>query len=273
MNPTLTPHGRGLGYTGSFPVSIRTKSFDLVRPKFTLKQAPRSKYLWCPPTRDQGNLGACISFAWTYHMTANQMQQFRRLGPGGTPQAPLIFSPLEIYYDYRNKIEHDVWDDTGAGLMAVGTLITQDGVCLESLWPYDIAEFAVAPPAAAMAEAQANKLASVHPLNTLEDMILCMASNYGFVVGVSVYQSFEDAWEKDGNIPLPGTNDKLLGGHGLNIGMGYDMDYPTPWGKGVFYGQNSWGFSGGLPMKKGFFRIPFQYLEDPDLVLEIGTGR
>ncbi len=262
----VTKKGRHLGYTGSQPIGIRTVSFDLVRPKLTLAQAPRQKYLWCPLTRDQGQLGSCVSFAWTNHASANLMQE--------GPKPMQIFSPLEIYYDYRNKVEHDVKDDTGAGIMAIGTLLTQDGVCLEGLWPYNIAEFAVAPPAAAMQEAMQNKLTSVHSLNTLEDMILCMASNYGFVAGISIFQSFEDAWDLDGNIPMPGgSNDAFLGGHGLNIGMGYDMDYPTPYGKGVFYGQNSWGLSGGLPQKPGFFRIPFQYLEYPDFVLEIGTGR
>jgi C1A family cysteine protease len=251
--------GRKYGYTGPQLTGIRAVPFDRVRPKMTLAQAPPVKYLITPPVRDQGQIGDCVEFAWTYLKSANL------LVAGKLPVS--VFSPLELYYDYRDKVLHDVADDAGSGVMAVGTLLTQDGVCLEGLWPYNPADFAVKPPVTAYADALQNKLGSVHPLETLEDMILCLADGYGFVAGIAVFQSFEDAWEKDGIIPMPGASETFLGGHGVFVGGGYDQD------QRIFIVENSWGLSGGLANQKGFFSIPFDYLTDPDLVLEIGTGR
>jgi C1A family cysteine protease len=251
---------RKYGYTGPQLTGISTTPFKRVRPKMTLAQAPRVKYNICPPVRDQGQIGDCVEFAWTYLKSANLIVA------GKLPVQ--VFSPLELYYDYRDKVLHDVADDAGSGVMAVGTLLTRDGVCAEDLWPYNPAEFAVKPSPLAYADAPANKLASVHPLETLEDMILCLADGYGFVAGISVFQSFEDAWQKDGIIPMPGgASDKFLGGHGVFVGGGYDQD------RRIFIVENSWGLSGGLANQKGFFSLPFDFLTDPDFVLEVGTGR
>lgn len=258
-NLPVSRKGRVFGYTGSQPTGLRATPFDRLW-SITLDQAPPVKYLICPPVRDQLTEGSCVHFAWTYQMSANRMVA----GPAPGP----VFSPQESYYNYRDKVLHDVTDDAGSGILAVGSLITQDGVCLESLWPYTLADFAVKPSDAAYADAQQNKLSVVSPLNTLEDMILCLASGYGFVAGISVFQSFEDAFDKDGVIPMPGGSaDKFLGGHGIFVGGGYDRH------QRVFICENSWGPQGGLKNQPGFFTLPFDFLTDPDFVLEIGTGR
>jgi len=84
-----------------------------------------------------------------------------------------------------------------------------------------------------------------------------------------VYQSFEDAFENGGVIPIPGQNEQLLGGHGVYV-HDYDQD------QRIVICQNSWGTQSngqvlGLPNNPGHFTLPFDYLLDPDLCWEMGT--
>ena len=250
--------GHPYGYTGPRMTGYRLASFDESRPDFTLAQAPMVKDGLFPAVRDQGQEGSCVCFATTTHKSANDLEQ--------NISTPRIYSPQEIYYHYRDKVEHDTADDTGCGILALMELVKKDGVCVESLWPYTMEDFDVPPSAAAYADAANHKFSKLAPLTTLEDMILCVASGYGFVAGIAIFQSFEDAWDKGGVVPMPGSSEKFLGGHGVFCNY-YDRH------RKIFIFQNSWGTSGGLKNRPGYFSLPFDFMTDGDLVMEVGTGR
>ena len=65
-----------------------------------------------------------------------------------------------------------------------------------------------------------------HPLPpstpTLTQLKGCFAKGYPFVVGFTVYEGSESpAVAKNGTVPLPGRNDRSIGGHAV-LATGYD---------------------------------------------------
>ena len=85
---------------------------------------------------------------------------------------------------------------------------------------------------------------------------MCLSEGYPFVTGFTVYQSFENvSVESTGKVPMPRPHEKVLGGHAIIV-VGYDLD------KQHFICRNSWGDEWG---DKGYFYMPFAYLEDPKL--------
>ena len=74
--------------------------------------------------------------------------------------------------------------------------------------------------------------------------------------GFSVYESFEtDAVARSGEVPMPGRNEALLGGHAV-AAVGYDQP------RRRFIVRNSWGAAWG---KSGYFTMPYEYLLDSGL--------
>ena len=217
-------------------------------------EVPPVKYLICPPVVDQGHLGSCVFFALSYAMEAMQISQ---------DAVPLNPSQLFAYFRYRS-IYGDVKSDDGAFIRdAIKTYAL--GVCLEEYWPYCLVNFSKQPSAEAYQEAENHKIQSYHALESLDDMIHCIASGFGFVCGISCYESFDSLMtERTGVVNLPGKGEKFLGGHALFIGKGYDLH------KQVFYFQNSYSRNWG---DKGFGTIPFFYLTNRGLCGDIWTIR
>lgn len=226
-------------------------SYKAVMP--TLPEIPKVKYLICAQVVDQGDLGACVFFALSYALEAMQVAR---------DEVPINPSQLYAYYRYR-ELYGNVNSDDGAFIRdAIKTYA--EGVCLEKVWPYLIANFAKQPPARAYQEAQEHQIQSYHAIYTQEDMLQCLASDYGFVGGISCYESFDSlATERTGIVNLPGAQEKLLGGHALYF-CGYDLH------KGVLHFQNSYSKSWG---KEGFGIIPIEYLTNSRLAGDIWTIR
>lgn len=177
-------------------------------------------------------------------------------------------SRLFIYWNER-ELEGTVAQDSGARLRDGVKVLAQQGTPPEQLWPYDVAEFAVKPPAAAFTQAGKNQALvyqriTMPATNQVQDMLACLAAGYPFVTGISVYESFESqAAAKTGKIPLPALHEALLGGHAILI-VGYDVTTK------LFTFQNSWGTSWG---DKGFGYLPFAYLTNPGLASDMWTLR
>jgi C1A family cysteine protease len=84
----------------------------------------------------------------------------------------------------------------------------------------------------------------------------CLASGFPFVIGFTVYESFEsDEVAKTGIMPMPGTREHVLGGHAV-MAIGYDDKLDR------FRMRNSWGKDWGI---KGYFTMPYAYLLDENL--------
>ncbi|MGD0236095.1 MAG: C1 family peptidase [Syntrophorhabdales bacterium] len=200
----------------------------------------------CPAVADQGNLGSCTANALAGAMEFLMLKDQK-------PYADL--SRLFIYYNER-VIEGTVDQDSGAMIRDGIKTLADQGVCTEALWPYDISRFTVKPTDACYQEALKYKVTLYARLNVIDEMRTCLADGFPFVFGFTVYESFESQdVANTGVVPMPGTNEQVLGGHAV-VGVGYDDSQKR------FIVRNSWGNAWGM---KGYFTIPYDYLANRDL--------
>ena len=232
---------------------IYNLKIDRLRPSLLdFKQIPRKAKLpeavdlstspKMPPVFNQGNLGSCTAQAFTavYHF----------LKPG------FLGSRLFLYYNER-MLENDIPNDSGATLYSGVACLKKYGICLESLYPYIIADFTKPPSAAIYKAALPNRLVKAQNLpNSIASMQNALASGFPFVVGLAIYTEFESAIvSKTGVVPMPKASSSFLGGHAVVV-VGYDNKTRR------FKVRNSWGVGWGV---KGYFFLPYQYLQKTNL--------
>jgi C1A family cysteine protease len=200
-----------------------------------------------PPVYEQGQLGSCTSNAIAAAIEYDRKKQ-------GLPD--FVPSRLFIYYNER-VIEGTISEDAGAELRDGIKSVVAQGVCAESDWPYDTSRFNVAPPQQCYNDAHKDVVVKYQRLyQNLGDMRACLANGFPFVVGFSVYESFENEQvAQTGIVPIPSGNEQLLGGHAVLV-AGYDNDRQS------FLVRNSWGPGWG---EGGHCWMPFTYLTSPTL--------
>jgi len=197
----------------------------------------------CPPVYDQKQLGSCTANA----IGAAFEFELKKQSPG----KDFMPSRLFIYYNER-VIEHTVGSDSGAMIRDGIKSVNKQGVCHESMWPYDILKFKDTPPLACYNDALLNQVVSYQSVSrSLEQMKGCLADGYPFVFGFTVYESFESQTVADtGILNMPKKNEKTVGGHAV-LAVGYDDNEKR------FIIRNSWGTGWGL---QGYFTMPYDYL-------------
>jgi|SRR5579872_1974688 len=198
------------------------------------------------PIEDQGQLGSCTSFA-----TGAAIRFGRR--KEGLPD--FVTSHLFLYYNSRSWYSKGT--DSGATIRDAVKAAANQGDCPETDWPYLIDQFAVKPPARAYLDAKTDRALKYQAIpQNLTAMKNCLAQGLPFVIGISVYESFEsDTVAQTGMVPLPKNNEQLLGGHAL-LCLGFrDKDLQ-------FIVRNSWGSGFG---DGGYVYLPYAYLLDSGL--------
>ena len=233
------------------------RDFSYAAPRAVIKKLPKLVDLrpTCPPVYDQGQLGSCTANAIGAAFEFEQMKQ---------KITSFMPSRLFIYYNER-VIEHTVDNDNGAQIRDGIKSVNKQGVCPEKIWKYDINAFAKKPLAKCYSEAMKNQVLSyqrvVRDLNSMKG---CLAEGFPFVLGFTVYDGFESAAvAKTGKLEMPKKNEKVQGGHAV-LAVGYDNS------KKRFIIRNSWGTGWGL---KGYFTMPYQYLEEENLSDDFWTIR
>jgi C1A family cysteine protease len=210
----------------------------------------------CPAIYDQGQLGSCTGNGWAGLVEFLVLKQ--KL-PDFTP------SRLFIYYNER-VMDNDVPTDAGAAVSDGAHVVSTQGCPHETLWPYDIANFADKPPAKVYQDGLLHLALQVQQVaQDLTSMKEVLASGLPIVIGFVVFESFEsDQVTKTGIVPMPGHHEKQLGGHCVVL-VGYDDS------KSSFIVRNSWGTGWGM---HGYCMMPYAYLTNPRLAGEfwMATG-
>lgn len=164
----------------------------------------------------------------------------------------LPFSRLFIYGNAR-KMEGTFRRDAGAQIRDVMKVIASIGMCSELLWPYIESKFNVWPDQKCFDEALKFTGVEYSRVNNLsrQDIVGSLLQGYPVIIGIKVYQSFEsEAVAKTGIVPMPGKNERCLGGHCVVIEE-YDMNADR------FGLANSWGTEWGMD---GYFTLPGDYI-------------
>lgn len=214
----------------------------------------------CPPVYNQGSLGSCtanaIGAAYEFDQINHHTQSFQ--------SKPFIPSRLFIYYNERAK-EGTIPNDDGAAIEDGVKSVATQGVCPETMWPYDISKFTIKPPMSAYVFAKEYRVTKFCKLNqNAKQLKTCLGNGYPIVFGMTVYESMQsDATAQTGMVPMPAASEQSLGGHAVLI-VGYDDNkvYDDTGAKGVFVVRNSWGESWG---DKGYFYLPQPYVLDANL--------
>jgi len=168
---------------------------------------------------------------------------------------PTVLSRLFMYYNCR-EAKGNVMVDSGTSMRLAIQMAVKYGACSEGAWPYDAGHFALKPVPTAYEDALSHRVVSYYRLQSLYDMLDCLAQGFPFVCGISIYSGFESAQVAlTGVVSLPLASEKFKGGHGVMI-VG-NIEYEQR-----FIGRNSYGVNWG---KSGYFTIPYSYLENRGL--------
>ncbi len=202
-----------------------------------------------PPVYDQGELGSCTANSIGAILELNERKQNE--ANASTP------SRLFIYYNER-VMEGTVSEDSGAEIRDGIKSVAQIGAPPETSWPYDVTKFATKPPAKVYTEAKKHQ--ALRYSRVVQDTIpiqSVLAGGEPISFGFTVYTSFENNIGSDGIVPMPQTDEKVLGGHAV-VAVGYK---PIK-GQLYFECRNSWGTDWG---DAGYFWMPATYLTSNSL--------
>ena len=253
---TLTVSNGGRRY-GALPSKFSVK--DLGRPHFFLGTPPPPADYgnlknYSRPVKNQGQEGSCTGHGWATH------QEFLELKYN---HHDITLSPAGIYYLERQLEGTLDQGDCGAQIVSGAAVVCKYGVDLLSDEPYSDQSYDKAPTADQLKSALNYKSGAYHRLTTVLDIKNCINSGYTFVLGMSVYESFETSVGGDGIMPMPNHGEALLGGHCMSSGWAYDdtIKCPNASVPGAVLTQNSWGPEWGL---EGRVWIPYEYFVDPN---------
>jgi len=182
--PTITVNGvaRKLALSARGSKQLSRPALQIAPPGKAPPEPPASASLRskCPPVLDQDPIQSCAAFAFTGAL------RFLHLAEG--LDEPL--SPLFCYYTTRVLVEAEqTSDDSGCKADAVVEALENYGVCVESVWPYDTAKFAIAPPVTAFDDAAKRKLTKAYRVTTLRAIKLSIAAGYPVPVAFPVARS------------------------------------------------------------------------------------
>ncbi len=163
---------------------------------------------WCPPVKDQGNLGSC-----TAHAGTGVLEYYERRAFGSHIEASRLF----LYKVTRNLMK--LKGDTGATLRTTMGAMVLFGVPPEEFWTYaeDDDGFDREPPAFCYAFAQNFQTITyfrhdppgIRADGVLERIKSGLAAGHPAMFGFTVYNSIEQA-EGTGRIPFPDPRSPML---------------------------------------------------------------
>lgn len=222
----------------------------------------------CPPVYDQQTLGSCVANSLSAHFEFCQRKE---------KISEYMPSRLFLYFNTRVLIEGtDPGEDSGCEIRDGIKSLSNQGLCPDSLWPYDVNKFSEKPPQDCYSNGAGHKAIQYQRLDNSNICALkaCLSAGYPFSFGFTVFESFEsDEVARTGIMPMPKTNENTLGGHAV-LAVGFDDSDKT------FLVRNSWGTSWSPNLgtswdgkKGGYFKMPYEYITNPNLADDFWTLR
>lgn len=196
------------------------------------------------PIKNQFRVGSCTGQTLT-----SAIEYYKLLKRPDDKLA--IFSPLFSYYKAR-ELEGTTSYDNGAFFRDNLKSARNEGVALETFWPYDEKKFADAPSFTANFSARFYRIKRFEQLLALQDVLSALSMNDVVPAAFKVFSSiYSDLTRDRGWIIIPKDGEQPIGGHQMLI-VGYNLE------EKYLILKNSWGNGYGV---YGFLFMPFAYYE------------
>lgn len=213
-----------------------------------------------PPVLDQGPIGSCVANAIATAIEYEQQNQHIVDSMITFLERKRRFTPsrLFIYYHARELLG-TINEDSGSMIRDGMKVVYNLGAPRETGWRYDPYKFTLPPPKRQYISATYHKITGYRYVPTTVDALkTALAEGRTVVIGFAVYESLYSS--RNGDIPMPGPRERMLGGHAVLV-TGYDDEAR------MFTFRNSWGEAWG---NRGNGRIPYAYI-NPSLAADFWT--
>jgi C1A family cysteine protease len=166
-------------------------------------------------------------------------------------------SRLFVYYNARYL--DDMQDEDGGSFMETAIKGLQEyGACSETNWPNDEDLILQEPHEDAYAEAEKFKITDAQFIETdLDIWRNALAEGHPIAFALNTFESFDDASNNRGRVPMPKKSDKIRETDGWHAMLAVGYSDPDK----VFIVRNSWGNEWG---EKGYCYIPYDYIIHED---------
>lgn len=202
------------------------------------------------PAKSQGGRGTCSAFATTAIAEFFNAKEYKNR-----------VLDLSEEYQFKRTKEIDIADygyqGYGAYLRSAAKAYQKYGMCLESTLPYgggktedswkelSISRDMDVEAGKFKAKAYASVATSVEAIR--KALVLTKSP---LLFGMTLYQSYRQARDNGGYIPIPKDGEEKIGGHAMAL-VGYDDE------TGYFEVKNSWGDLWG---DNGYIKIPYELI-------------
>ena len=209
--------------------------------------------------RDQGVRGTCVAYACCALLECHVR---RKTGTG------IDFSEQFLYWAAKERDGRP--DQEGTYVDIALDAATAEGVCLETVWPYNPVpdpgnESQGPPPTDASQDASGRRAPARRKLDPRSSQEIRDTLDRGSLVAISVpvYKNWYDNpyVRESGSIQMPLPTSSLEGGHAM-CAVGYGFS-PSVAGGGYLILRNSWGTSWAFAseIQAGYGTIPFLYVD------------
>lgn len=162
-----------------------------------------------PPRVSQYSEGCCVWHSVTQALRYNWINS-------GQPDMALSRN----YGYFRTRLrEGTTASDAGCQIHNAIDVALEEGVCAESLWPYDLTKWMDAPPDSLAADAVKHQGLEKWSID-VDPLAMRTALYVGkpVIIGISVFPSFEsELTAATGMVSMPGSAERVLSGHSMLI--------------------------------------------------------
>jgi C1A family cysteine protease len=213
----------------------------------------------CPPITRQGSQGSCLGHS------ASACRSI--LEDDNT----LDLSKAFLYIEAR-ILEGNEKYDIGCTLKSVCKVLHKMGVPTEKEFPYNEEIYDKIPSQEIIESAKKYKIKKYNKITTIQGIKECLYQyKQAVLFGMHTYSNFySDKTAKKGVVSLPSKHDSFRGEHSALI-VGFKdatlfdkiihMFDKRHTNQGYFLCRNSYGNDWGLPAIKGYFLLPYEYIE------------
>jgi len=193
-----------------------------------------------PPVKSQGQQGSCVGWAMGYYHWSHT--QYKEHGWDLTKTENQV-SPAFVYNQINGGNDQGSYYSDGA------KLLSEQGACMLSEFPYDQDDHTSWPSESAFSRAIRHRGQERCFLDLRTDLGLNavkqrLDNGYTLVMGIHVYSNFDAIQNHNYTYCVADRYGSCRGGHAVCI-VGYDDNKPTADGMGAFRLVNSWGTGWG----------------------------